>query len=124
MQSGTFVHSSVCHRYLHYGACFMLLSILFFQYFGSSLSSSMMFFSGDLVFILLHPFFKSFNPWAYTELSAFYVETDRAKISCQRKNVNQTKQQQKPIILNKYEIIIKMLNRILHQFGFVWCQIW
>lgn len=82
MQSGNFVHSSVCHRYLHYGACFLLLFILFFfQCFGSSLFSSMMSFSGDLVFILLHPFFKSFNPWAYTELSAFYMEADRAKIS-------------------------------------------
>lgn len=60
-------------------SCYCLF-FFFFQYFGSSLFSSMMFFSGDLVFILLHPFFKSFNPWAYTELSAFYVETEQKSV--------------------------------------------
>lgn len=70
----------------------LLLHVIFsflFNNFGSSLLSTVRFIPGNLVLILLHPFFKFSNLWAHTELSAFYVETARAKIGCQfqRKNV-------------------------------------
>lgn len=107
----------------------VIVSFLF-NNFGSSLLSTMRFFSGNLVLILLHPFFKFSNLRAHTELSAFYVETARAKIGCQfwRKNVKpptfkNDHTYHSPMKTTKLELVHIKLYFILCLFTFVWFQI-